>query len=181
MQKTDKEILNLFQDNGKQNVAFGFLVKKYQERIYWHIRKMVLSHEDANDITQNTFIKIWKGLPKFRADSNLFTWIYRIATNESITFINKNKKRIAISLEDLTVGLENNKDDSFFTGDEIEIKLHKAINTLPEKQKLVFTMKYFQDLKYTELAEILGGTVGSLKASYFQAKTKIEKHLLSED
>jgi len=181
MQKTDKEIIELFKTSNKQDVVFSYLVKKYQERIYWHIRKMVYNHEDANDITQNTFIKIWKGLPKFRQDSNLYTWIYRIATNETITFINKNKKRIAISLEDLKVGIEGKKDDNFFSGDEIEMKLHQAINTLPQKQKLVFNMKYFQDLKYTEIVEIVGGTVGSLKASYFQAKTKIEKHLLNTD
>ena len=181
MSKTDKEILILFKDSDKQNIAFSLLVKKYQEKIYWHIRKMVLNHEDANDITQNTFIKVWKGLPKFRQDSNLYTWIYRIATNETITFINKNKKRITISLDDLSKGLENKKDDFFFSGEEIELKLHKAINTLPEKQKLVFTMKYFQELKYSELAEILGGTIGSLKASYFHAKARIEEKLLAQD
>lgn len=175
MQLDDQDILKLFSTKEKEQIAFGHLARKYQERIYWHIRKMIINHEDANDVTQNTFIKIWKGLPNFKQDSNLFTWMYRIATNETLNFIQKNKKRITQSIENIQI--ENIKDDSFFTGDEIEAKLHKALSTLPDKQKLVFNMKYFDDFKYTEIAEILGGSVGSLKASYHHAQKKIEAHL----
>ncbi|MDA9262446.1 sigma-70 family RNA polymerase sigma factor [bacterium] len=173
MQIEDNDILNLFEINEQK--AFSSLVMKYQERIYWHVRKMVLNHEDANDITQNIFIKVWKGLSKFKKESNLFTWIYRIATNETLNFIKSNKNKIAQSIENIQI--ENRKDDSFFSGDEIEAKLHLAITTLPEKQKLVFNMKYFDDLKYTEIVAIIGGTVGSLKASYHHAQKKIEKYL----
>lgn len=177
MQIEDSDILNQFEENEQK--AFSSLVMKYQERIYWHVRKMVINHEDANDITQNIFIKIWKGLPRFKKESNLYTWIYRIATNETLNFIKANKNKIAQSIEDIQ--LENRKDDTFFNGDEIEIRLHKAISTLPEKQKLVFNMKYFDDLKFKEIAEILGGTIGSLKASYHHAQKKIEKKLLHTD
>ncbi len=179
MQLEDQDILTLFFTKGKEQLAFGHLVNKYQERMYWHIRKMVINHEDANDVTQNTFIKVWKGLPKFKKESNLFTWMYRIATNETLNFIQTNKRRIAQSIEDIQI--ENRKDDPFFSGDEIEAKLYKAIGTLPEKQRLVFNMKYFQELKYTEIVEVLGGTVGSLKASYHHAQKKIEAYLTNTD
>lgn len=179
MHLEDPDILTLFFTKGKEQLAFGHLVKKYQERVYWHIRKMVINHEDANDVTQNTFIKIWKGLPNFKKESNLFTWMYRIATNETLNFIKANKKRIAQSIEDIQI--EHRQDDSFFSGDEIEAKLYKAIGTLPEKQRLVFNLKYFEELKYTEMAEVLGGTVGSLKASYHHAQKKVETYLKLTD
>lgn len=179
MQIDDRNILDLFFTKGKEQQAFSHLVKKYQERVYWHIRKMVINHEDANDVTQNTFIKIWKGLPNFKKESNLFTWMYRIATNETLNFIKTNKKRVAQSIDEMQI--ENRKDDTYFTGEEIEAKLYKAIGTLPEKQRLVFNMKYFEELKYTEIAEILGGSVGSLKASYHHAQKKIEAHLTTND
>lgn len=176
---TDLKIVSLYKE-GKENEAFTILIKKYQERIYWHIRRMVLVHEDADDIIQNTFIKAWKGLANFREDSNLYTWLYRIATNETITFINKNKNKL-VSPEDVYEVLKAQEGDHYFTGNEIEIKLHQALNTLPEKQRLVFNMKYFDDMKYQEIADILGGTVGSLKASYFHAVTKIEAFIKSTD
>lgn len=179
MKLDDAEILKLFGKKDKREFAFSILVKKYQERIYWHIRKMVINHDDANDVTQNVFIKIWKGLPNFKQDSNLFTWMYRIATNETLNFIQKNKKRITQSIEDIQI--ENRKDDSYITGDEIEAKLYKAISTLPEKQRIVFNLRYFEELKYTELVEILGGTTGSLKASYHHAQKKIEAYLTNND
>ncbi|MEN8793045.1 MAG: sigma-70 family RNA polymerase sigma factor [Flavobacteriales bacterium] len=179
MHLDDQDILTLFTTKGKEQIAFGHLVNKYQERVYWHIRKMVINHEDANDVTQNTFIKVWKGLPKFKKEANLFTWMYRIATNETLNFIKANKRRVAQSIEDIQI--ENRKDDSFFSGEEIEAKLYKAIGTLPDKQKLVFNMKYFEELKYREIAEILGGSVGSLKASYHHAQKKIEAHLTNND
>jgi len=175
----DQDILKLYTTSGKEEVAFGKLVEKYHQRIYWHIRKMVINHEDANDVTQNTFVKVWKGLPGFKKESNLFTWMYRIATNETLNFIKSNKKRVAQAIEDIQIGIR--KDDSFFTGDEIETKLYQAIATLPEKQKLAFNMKYFDELKYTEIAEIVNGTVGSLKASYHHAQKKIVAHLTTHD
>lgn len=179
MHLEDKDILNLFKKPNQEEVAFKQLVLKYQERIYWHIRKMVINHEDANDITQNTFIKIWKGLPNFKKESNLFTWMYRISTNETLNFLKTNQKKVTQSIENIQ--LESRTDDSFFNGDEIEARLYKALNTLPEKQRIVFNMKYFDELKYTEIAEILGGTVGSLKASYHHAQKKIETYLTQND
>ena len=179
MHLEDQDILTLFSSKGKEQIAFSHLVKKYQEQIYWHIRKMVINHEDADDVTQNTFIKIWKGLPKFKKESNLFTWMYRIATNETLNFIQSNKKKVAQSIDDIQVESQNN--GIFFSGDEIEAKLYKALGTLPEKQRVVFNMKYFEELKYTEIAEILGGTVGSLKASYHHAQKKIEAYLMRND
>lgn len=179
MNLDDQDILSLFFTKGKEQIAFGHLAKKYQERLYWHIRKMVINHEDANDVTQNTFIKIWKGLPNFKQDSNLFTWMYRIATNESLNFIKSNKKRVAQSIDELQI--ENKSEKSLFTGDEIEAKLYKAIETLPNKQKAVFNLKYFEELKYTKIAGVLGGTVGSLKASYHHAQKKIEAFLINND
>lgn len=181
MQVTDQEILQEFNTKGGENTAFNKLVKKYQERLYWHIRRMVLSHDDTDDVIQNTFVKVWKGLPKFREEANLYTWMYRIATNETITFINANKKRMATSMDEVGQELRSQKANDFFTGDEIEIKLHQAISTLPEKQKLVFNMKYFDELKYEEIAEVVGGTVGSLKASYFHAVKKIEDFIKNND
>lgn len=176
----DKDIIQEFK-TGNADVAFSKLMKKYQERIYWHIRRMVLNHDDADDVIQNTFVKAWKGLSKFREDANVYTWLYRIATNETITFINKNKKRMAGSIDDVAHILEAQRDDHYFTGEEIEIKLHQAISTLPEKQKLVFNMKYFDDMKYTDIAEVIGGSVGSLKASYFHAVKKVEEFLKQTD
>ncbi len=176
MEVTDQQILETYK-KGKQDLAFSQLMTKYQERIYWHIRRMVLKHDDANDIIQNTFIKAWKGLEKFREEANLYTWLYRIATNETITFINQNKKRLAQNIDDVAEVLQQEKTDNHYTGEEIKIKLQQAISTLPEKQKLVFNMKYFQEMKYQDMADILGGSVGSLKASYFHAVKKIEEFL----
>ena len=147
--------------------AFRELIYLYKKRLYWHIRKIVISHDDADDVLQNTFIKIFRNIDTFNQQSKLYSWIYRIATNESITFINKRAKE---RKEDIS-------DDNLFTGDEIQLILQKAIATLPEKQKLVFNMKYFDELKYTEISEILETSVGALKASYFHAVKKIEKYI----
>jgi RNA polymerase sigma-70 factor, ECF subfamily len=161
MNKSDEEILQLFRNKSTQSQAFSLLVKKYQERLYWQIRKIVLSHDDSDDILQNTFVKIWKGLQNFRSDSQLFTWMFRIATNESLTFLKeKQKKHLA-----------------YFDGDKAQLELQKAILKLPEKQRLVFNMKYFDDLKYDEMSEILATSVGALKASYHHAVKKIESML----
>jgi len=173
---SDKEILQLFQDKKMQSKAFSMLVQKYQERLYWQIRKIVLSHEDTDDILQNTFVKVWKGLQNFRYDSQLFTWMFRIATNESLTFLKeKQRKHLGYSngeVEEML--LANLESDEYFDGDKAQLELQKAILKLPEKQRLVFNMKYFDDLKYTEISEILDTSVGALKASYHHATKKIE-------
>lgn len=161
--------------------AFRELISNYKERLYWHVRKIVISHDDADDVLQNTFIKIFKNIDKFNQESKLFSWMYRIATNEAITFINKRAKKRNLDIADyqheLTSTLAN---DEFFSGDEIQEILQKAIATLPQKQQLVFNMKYFDELKYTEISEILETSVGALKASYFHAVKKIENYIKQE-
>ncbi len=158
--------------------AFRELIKLYKERLYWHIRKIVISHDDADDVLQNTFIKIFKNIDNFKQDSKLFSWMYRIATNEAITFINKRAKQRNVSINDYQQELASTlKSDVFFNGDEIQVILQKAIATLPQKQQLVFNMKYFDELKYQEISEILETSVGALKASYFHAVKKIEHYI----
>lgn len=180
---TDKEILVLFQDPDKRNQAFSLLVKNYQERLYWHIRKIVLSHEDAHDVIQNTFIKIWKGLIKFRYDSQLYTWMYRIATNEALSFLKeKQKKQMAFTNEKVeNMLLRTLESDSYFDGDAAQKMLQRAILTLPEKQRLVFNMRYFDEIKYEDLSQILETSVGALKASYHHAVKKIESFLKQQE
>ena len=158
--------------------AFKELISLYKERLYWHIRKIVITHEDADDVLQNTFIKIFRNIDKFNQESKLFSWMYRIATNESITFINKRVKQRNVDISDYQQNLASTlANDDFFTGDEIQLILQKAIATLPRKQQLVFNMKYFDELKYNEISEILETSVGALKASYFHAVKKIEKYI----
>jgi RNA polymerase sigma factor (sigma-70 family) len=169
-----KELLN----PKTQNQAFQKLLRDYQRPIYHHIRNIVLNHDDADDVLQNTFIKVFQYLKDFKGDSKLFSWIYRIATNEAITFINQKAKRNGMTSEALqTKIVDNLKADVYFDGDEIQIKLQKAITQLPEKQQLVFKMKYFEELKYEEISEILGTSVGALKASYHHAVKKIEDYM----
>ena len=161
--------------------AFRVLVNQYKERLYWHVRKIVISHDDADDILQNTFIKIFKNINKFNEQSKLYSWMYRIATNESITFINKRAKERSVDISEYHEKLASTlESDDFFSGDEIQLILQKAIATLPQKQQLVFNMKYFDELKYNEISEILETSVGALKASYFHAVKKIEKYINSE-
>ena len=156
--------------------AFNLIVDEYQQRLYWHIRRMVTNHDDANDVLQNTFIKIWKALPNFKGNSKLYTWAYRIATNESITFINKRKGDM--SFDEVAYSVSQNLEaDAFFDGDEAQRKLHAAVSALPDKQKAVFNLKYFEELKYEEISEILETSVGGLKASYHHAVKKIEEYL----
>lgn len=187
MQLTDIEILERFRNPESRNFAFNQLVRKYQQKIYWHIRKMVIDHDDANDLTQEVFIKVWEGLDTFKGNSQLYTWLYRIATNECLNFLAKKRRRFLLPIHDveteLLEKLEQNvaQPDGGFTGDEVALKLQKALLTLPEKQRLVFNMKYFDDLKYEDIAEITGTSVGALKASYHHAVTKIEKILNNED
>lgn len=176
----DSQILIEFKSEATRHVAFRELVDKYKERIYWHARKIVIDHDDADDVTQETFIKVYRALKDFREASQLYTWIYRIATNESLNLLKKNKRRSASSLEDVYEELENTIDsDNLISGEEIQLKLQKALLKLPEKQRLVFNMKYFDDLKYDEIAEITGTSVGGLKASYHLAVKKIETYLTS--
>lgn len=161
--------------------AFKELIKLYKERLYWHIRKIVISHEDADDVLQNTFIKVFKNIDKFNQESKLFSWMYRIATNEAITFINKRAKKRNLNISDYQQELTSTlKSDDFYSGDEIQIILQRAIATLPTKQQLVFNMKYFDELKYEQISSILETSVGALKASYFHAVKKIEKYIKQE-
>lgn len=161
-----------------QEIAFRNLMTLYKKRLYWHIRKIVLSHEDADDVLQNTFIKIFKNIHNFKEDSKLFSWMYRIATNESISFLNKKAKKRHVDISELQHTLADNlESDQYYTGDQIQLLLQKAIVTLPQKQQLVFNMKYFEEMKYTEMSEILETSVGALKASYFHAVKKVEKYL----
>ena len=158
--------------------AFRELITLYKERLYWHIRKIVISHDDTDDVLQNTFIKVYRNIDNFKGDSKLFSWMYRIATNEAITHLNKNAKRMQITSEEVkTHAINNLQADVHFDGNEIQIKLQKAIATLPEKQQMVFNMKYFDSLKYKEISEILETSEGALKASYHIAVKKIESYL----
>jgi len=174
---TDQEILEMFGDEQRRNYAFNLLVRQFQQRLYWHIRKIVINHDDADDLLQNVFIKVYHGLDKFRGESKILTWMYRIATNESITFLNSKKKRFFIPMVDVEHQLSQNLEtDSYFSGDKIQMKLQQAILTLPEKQRLVFNLKYFEEMKYEDMSEILGTSVGALKASYHHAVKKIEDY-----
>ena len=178
----DAEILSKFQDEKTRNTAFNLLLKKYQQKIYWHIRRMVIDHDDADDIAQDVFVKVWKNLPGFRADAQLYTWMYRIATNECITFLNKKKAKNNVSLDDVDSTLGDTlAASSYFDGDKAQRKLQEAILTLPDKQRLVFNMKYYEDMKYEEISDVVGTSVGALKASFHLAVKKIEAFLLSKD
>lgn len=171
----EKEFINELLDSRTQNIAFERLLKNYQKPLYNHVRNIVLNHDDANDVLQNTFVKVFQNLNKFKGESKLFSWIYRIATNEALTFLAQKAKKSGISSETLQKkSLDNLIADIYFDGNEIQVKLQKAIVLLPEKQQLIFKMKYFEELKYDEISEILGTSVGALKASYHLAVKKIE-------
>ena len=177
----EKEFIAQLLDPKTQNEAFKKLLLDYQKPIYYHIRNIVINHDDANDVVQNTFIKVFKHLSKFKGESKLFSWIYRIATNEAITFINNKANQNKISNEELKIKLVDNLvSDTYFDGDAVQLKLQKAILSLPEKQQLVFRMKYFEEIKYEDLSEMLGTSVGALKASYFHAVKKIEAFMLKD-
>ncbi len=174
----EEDILELLRNPDTQREAFDRVVKEYSQQMYWQIRKMVYSHEDANDILQDVFIKAWLNIDKFRGDAKLSTWLYKIAINESITFINRSKAKLNLSIDDDDSFLINQLEgDEYFDGDHAELLLQKAIVTLPEKQRLVFQIKYFNEMKYEEMSEILGTSVGALKASYHHAVKKVEKFL----
>ena len=175
---SDLEILQLLRKADTKNYGFNLLMKKYQEKVYMHVRRILYRHEDADDVTQNTFIKIFDKIEQFREQSQLFTWIYRIATNEALSFLKKKNARSFISLSDKHYKLADTLiDDPLFDGDAIQRKLFLAIEKLPTKQKLVFNLKYFDELKYDEISEMLGTSVGALKTSYHHAVKKIEKYL----
>ncbi|WP_341216374.1 RNA polymerase sigma factor [uncultured Wocania sp.] len=177
----DSQLLEQLKSETYKEKAFKTLLSLYKERLYWHIRNIVKSHDDADDVLQNTFIKIYKNINNFKGDSKLFSWMYRIATNESITFINKNAKRLQITSEEVQqIVINNLTTDVYFEGDAIQLKLQQAIATLPQKQQLVFNMKYFEDIKYKDMAEILDTSEGALKASYHIAVKKIEGYLTKD-
>ena len=174
----EEDILELLRKPNTQKKGFALVVEEYSERLYWQIRKMVYSHDDANDILQDVFIKAWLNIDKFRGDAKLSTWLYKIAINESITFINRSKAKLNLSIDDDDSFLINKLEgDDYFDGDQAQLLLQKAVVTLPEKQRLVFQMKYFNELKYDEISDILGTSVGALKASYHHAVKKVEKFL----
>jgi RNA polymerase sigma-70 factor, ECF subfamily len=182
MNPSEEELVHQLSQPNKRAGAFSVIVRTYQERLYWHIRKMVLSHEDANDVLQNTFMKAWNGLDGFRGDSQVSTWLYRIATNETLTFLTNKRMRNQSSIDDVEEGLlQNLRADNYFNGNEIQLKLQEAILTLPEKQRLVFNMKYFDDITYDQMEAVLGTSVGALKASYHYAVKKIEKYFEEEE
>ena len=178
MKTSEQELLRDLRDKENQNGAFRELVAVYKERLYWQIRSIVKNHDDTDDILQNTFIKIFRNIEQFKGDSQLFSWMYRIATNEALNFLNQKARKLKISSEELQDEIVNNlESDVYFEGDEIQLKLQKAIIKLPEKQQQVFNMKYFQELKYKEISDILGTSEGALKASYHIAVKKIEDFL----
>ena len=177
----EEEILIMLKNKKEKSKAFSMIVEEYSQQLYWQIRKMLISHDDSNDVLQETFIKAWRAIENFRGDAKLSSWLYRIAVNESLSFLNAQRRKHTFTLlevEDLLI--ERLESDAYFSEDEAQMKLQKAILQLPEKQRLVFNMKYFDDLKYEEISEILGVTVGGLKASYHIASKKIKKYLLSE-
>lgn len=181
LQDIEQDLIERLHNPATQQAAFSDLVKMFSESLYWQIRKIVLSHDDANDVLQNTLIKVWSSIDNFRGDSKLSTWLYRIAVNESITFLNKQRSQNNVSMDDAdSFLLSRLEGDEYFDGDEAQLQLQKAILTLPEKQRIVFNMRYFDDMKYEDMSEVLETSVGALKASYHHAVKKIEEFLSKE-
>jgi RNA polymerase sigma factor (sigma-70 family) len=176
--QSDAELLQQFRQPGTKEKAFTAIIKKYQERLYWHIRRLVVDHDDTNDVLQNVFIRVWNGLGNFKEESQLYTWLYRIATNESLTFMEQQKKRAAVSLSDVESGLANKvMADKGFDANKLEWKLQLAMQQLPEKQKLVFNLRYYDEMPYEEMSRVLDTSEGALKASYHHAVKKIEEYI----
>ena len=174
----DQALVVQFKSASTKEAAYTNLVKKYQEKLYWHIRRMVVEHEDANDVLQNTFIKVWNGLASFREDSQLYTWLYRIATNECLTFIEQIKRKSVINFDDIAEDFSNKvKADANFDANRLEWKLQVAIQQLPEKQRVVFNLRYYDEMPYEEMSQVLDTSVGALKASYHHAAKKIEEFI----
>ncbi len=181
MVKEEEQLVIELQTASSRENAFRELMTLYKERLYWHIRKIVISHDDTDDVLQNTFIKVYRSIDKFKGDSKLYSWMYRIATNEAITHLNKNAKRYSMSSQEMqTKAVNNLTSDVYFEGDEIQLKLQQAIATLPQKQQLVFNMKYFEEMKYKDMADVLETSEGALKASYHLATKKIEAYLTQD-
>ncbi len=179
-QQDDAELLIQFRNLATKESAYTTIIKKYQERLYWHVRRMVVDHDDANDVLQNVFIRVWKALENFKEESQLYTWLYRIATNESLTFLEGQKKRSSVSLSDVESGLSNKiRADKHFDANKAEWKLQLAIQQLPEKQKVVFTLRYYDEMPYEEMSRVLDTSEGALKASYHHAVKKIEDYMLN--
>ena len=177
--QSDNEILLRFRVPATREAAFTDLLKKYQERLYWHIRRLVVTHEDSNDLLQNVWIRVWNALDKFREESQLYTWLYRIATNECLSFIEQQKKKATLQLSDEENGMERQlKADLHFDAQKLEWKLQLAIQQLPEKQRVVFSLRYFDEMPYEEMSNVLDTSEGALKASYHHAAKKIERFLL---
>jgi RNA polymerase sigma factor (sigma-70 family) len=177
---TDTELLIQFREPATKEKAFTTIIKKYQEKLYWHVRRMVVEHEDANDVLQNVFIRVWNGLENFREDSQLYTWLYRIATNECLTFLDQQKRKSTVPLGDVESGLSNKiKADSNFDANKLEWKLQLAIQQLPEKQRAVFSLRYYDEMPYEEMSRVLETSEGALKASYHHAVKKIEDYILN--
>lgn len=178
MKYNEEDIVDQLHDPATSYAAFSYVVKEYSEQLYWQIRRMVTDHEDANDLLQNTFLKAWFGLENFRGDSRLSTWLYRIAFNECLTFLSRRRSERILSIDDEEHSEAHNlESDPYFSGDQAQRLLQEAIETLPAKQRMVFIMKYFEEKKYEEISEIVGTSVGALKASYFHAVRKIEKYI----
>ena len=175
---SDAELLVEFRNPVTKEKAFTTIVKKYQEKLYWHVRRMVVEHEDANDVLQNVFIRVWNGLENFREDSQLYTWLYRIATNECLTYLEQQKKRSSVSFSDVETGLSNKiKADKYFDPNKLEWKLQLAIQQLPEKQRVVFGLRYYDEMPYEEMSRVLETSEGALKASYHHAVKKVEDYI----
>ncbi len=175
---SDSELLVQFRDPATRERAYTSIIRKYQEKLYWHIRRMVVEHEDANDVLQNVLIRVWNGLENFREDSQLYTWLYRVATNECLSYLEQQKKRSAVSLSEVESGLSNKiKADRDFDPNKLEWKLQLAIQQLPEKQKLVFNLRYYDEMPYEEMSRVLETSEGALKASYHHAVKKIEDYI----
>ncbi len=175
----DNELLKMF-DTGNPDYAFNLLMRKYQKSVYWHVRRLVIDHEDSNDIVQNVFLKAWQNIGKFRGDSKIYTWLYRIATNEVLSFLKRKQRRFLVPLADVEAMLSDKLEtDQYFKGDEIQKKLQKAILRLPEKQRIIFNLRYYDEMKYDDMSEILGTSAGALKASYHIAVKKVEKFLIN--
>lgn len=178
--QSDQELLKSFADASTKEQAFTSIIKKYQEKLYWHVRRMVVNHDDANDVLQNMFIKVWKGLENFREDSGLYTWLYRIATNETLTYLTQQKRKSTVSISDDESGLANQlKSDPDFDANKLEWKLQLGIQSLPEKQRLVFNLRYYDEMPYSKMSVVLATTEGALKASYHHAAKKIEDFILN--
>jgi len=176
--QTDSVLLTQFREPATKERVFAAIVKKYQEKLYWHIRRMVVGHDDADDVLQNVFIRMWKGLENFREDSQLYTWLYRIATNESLTYLEQQKKRSSVSIDSLENGLENRiRADEHFDANKLEWKLQLAMQQLPEKQRIVFNLRYYDEMPYEQMSKILETSEGALKASYHHAVKKIEAYI----